>query len=280
MLPRIVSAAVGLPILFYAVWVGPPWLSAAVFIVAIVATFEMWRLAKRWGEEFHIGPPLILTAFMILDAHGRAIGRSDDSGLSRWLAGWLEHPELIIVTIPSYLAAFRLMVGLERIGPPPMFFIGVAASLYAGGLIRHGLLLYGLDQGREWVFFALIVVFATDTSAYLVGRAVGKTPLAPRISPGKTLEGAAAGLLGAMTASGTAILMLGLEVIMWQALVLGALVGVFAQVGDLVESRMKRRAGVKDSGWLIPGHGGILDRMDSIVFAMPAVYYFVIWVIQ
>lgn len=140
--------------------------------------------------------------------------------------------------------------------------------------------LRGLEQGLEWTLVVLIGVMATDTAAYFAGRAFGKTPLAPKISPAKTWEGAAAGFLAAMLATGMATLMLDLRVIIWEALILGALIGSLSQLGDLAESRIKRRAGVKDSGWLIPGHGGMLDRIDSIVFTLPAVYYFVIWEVQ
>ena len=121
----------------------------------------------------------------------------------------------------------------------------------------------------------LLVVFATDTSAYLVGRAIGRTPLAPSISPNKTREGAVAGLIGAVVASILANNLLGLSAIMWEAAALGVIIGVLGQLGDLAESRLKRKAGVKDSGWLIPGHGGILDRLDSILYVLPAVHLFI-----
>ena len=133
-----------------------------------------------------------------------------------------------------------------------------------------------MDQGLQWVLL-LAVTFATDTSAFFVGRALGRLPLAPAISPGKTLEGAVGGLAGAVLAAVIGVELLGLELTMPETLVLGGLAGVAGQLGDLAESRLKRVAGVKDSGWLFPGHGGVLDRIDSIVFNLPVVYYFVLW---
>jgi phosphatidate cytidylyltransferase len=154
------------------------------------------------------------------------------------------------------------------------------AAVLAGGLLAYGPLLRGLDQGREWVFLVVFVTFAADTSAFFVGRAIGNRPLAPKTSPGKTWEGAVGGLLGAMGAGVALTQVLGLDMTVAAALALGALMGVVGQLGDLGESWIKRAAGIKDSGWLIPGHGGVLDRLDSIVFNLVLVYHFTIWATQ
>ena len=122
----------------------------------------------------------------------------------------------------------------------------------------------------------LLVTFATDAGAFFVGKAIGKTSLAPSISPSKTWEGAVGGVLVAIGASMGVIYALSLDVVLWYAILLGALMGIVGQVGDLVESRLKRIAGVKDSGRFLPGHGGLLDRLDSIVFNLVVVYYLVI----
>ena len=126
----------------------------------------------------------------------------------------------------------------------------------------------------------VLVTFTTDTSAFLVGRLAGKTPLAPSISPGKTREGAGGGLAGAVIASVALSSIMGLAASVLSSLLLGLLMGVAGQLGDLAESRIKRWADTKDSGRLIPGHGGVLDRLDSIVFNLVLVYYFVIWTVQ
>jgi phosphatidate cytidylyltransferase len=113
----------------------------------------------------------------------------------------------------------------------------------------------------------ILVVWGYDTGAYLVGRQVGRTRLLEHISPAKTVEGLAGGLVLATVAAGVGALLIGLDP--WHPLLIGPLVGIVAQVGDLSESMLKRAAGRKDSGGLIPGHGGILDRIDSFLFAAP-----------
>ena len=153
----------------------------------------------------------------------------------------------------------------------------IAPAAYVGGLLFYAPLLRGLEQGLEWVALLLVITFATDTCAFFGGKALGRHRLAPSISPGKTVEGAGGGLAGAMGASALAAWALGLDVATPAAVALGAAAGVAGQLGDLAESRMKRIAGVKDSGSLFPGHGGMLDRVDSIVFNLPVVYYFVLW---
>lgn len=174
----------------------------------------------------------------------------------------------------------RLVIQQDPRFPIPgdsMFF---AIPFYVGAPMMYALALRGADQGFEWMLLTLLTVFATDTAAFFGGRRFGKTPLAPNVSPNKTREGAIIGMFAAVITCVVAATYLKIDAIMWETLILGAIIGLFAQLGDLVESRMKRKAGVKDSGFLIPGHGGILDRLDSIVFTMPAVYYFVVWVIQ
>ena len=168
----------------------------------------------------------------------------------------------------------------------------VGGPLYLGFLLAHVLLLVQVgdaggsyELGRNWLLFALLVTFATDTAAYLTGRAIGRHPMAPSISPNKTWEGAVGGFVGAV---GAAVLLdqfvnLGLAPTSWftawnwQPPLIGATVGIVAQAGDLLESKLKRLSQVKDAGSLMPGHGGLLDRLDSLLITIPAVYY--LWII-
>lgn len=130
------------------------------------------------------------------------------------------------------------------------------------------------DAGLQWTALAFLVTFATDTSAYAVGRAVGRRKLAPSISPGKTWEGAVGGLVGAAAAAAALVVLLdGIESRLLSAVALGLGIGVVAQAGDLLESKVKRLADAKDSGRLIPGHGGLLDRLDSLLPVFPLAYY-------
>ncbi len=150
--------------------------------------------------------------------------------------------------------------------------------------------------GRNWVLFALLTTFATDTGAYLVGRAIGRHPMAPGISPNKTWEGAVGGFIGAIIAALLLerLLNLGLgtpgltgdlsgvwsQAWNWQPLLIGATVGIVAQLGDLLESKLKRLSQVKDAGGLMPGHGGLLDRLDSLLITIPVVYYLLVAVLR
>ncbi len=145
---------------------------------------------------------------------------------------------------------------------------------YVGGLLAHLVFLRELPQGREWIYLVLLVTMASDTLAYFSGKALGKRKLYPAISPNKSIEGAIGGLAGAVCGAVVAKFwfMPGLGLL--ECLVLGLLLGPLAQVGDLFESMLKRSFEVKDSGALIPGHGGILDRLDSLLFVFPPAYYY------
>ena len=183
------------------------------------------------------------------------------------------------------------------------FLFLLLGPVYIGFLLGHGLAMRDLsggdgDLGQAWLLFTLLAVFACDTGAFAVGRLVGRHRMAPRISPNKTWEGAVGGLAASMGAAllvglvfdlalpdwhkaligpvsipGPAFYLSPVIMPVWQQAFIGAVAGVAAQVGDLFESALKRAANVKDSGSIMPGHGGILDRMDSILFALPAVFY-------
>jgi phosphatidate cytidylyltransferase len=159
-------------------------------------------------------------------------------------------------------------------GPVAYFYIGALFSSYV--LLRSlpGRLTVApfpeADRGA-WIFLLVVVcVWATDTFAYFVGRAIGRRKLAPTLSPGKTIEGSLGGLLGAL-AVGTAFA-LWLRLPPSHGLVIGAIAGIAGQIGDLFESALKRELGIKDFGGILPGHGGILDRFDSLLFVAPLAY--------
>ena len=158
------------------------------------------------------------------------------------------------------------------------FLFLLLGPVYAGFLLGHGLVLRDLsggaeNLGRAWLLFTLLAVFACDTGAFAVGRLAGRRRMAPRISPNKTWEGAAGGIAAAVGSGLLVGAVFDLGVALWQQAAAAAVAGAAAQAGDLAESVLKRAANVKDSGSIMPGHGGILDRMDSILFALPAVYY-------
>lgn len=217
-----------------------------------------------------------------------------------------------ILGVGAFLAALWLIAFYRGAGWPVAAAYLVLGPVYVGFLLAHVLLiaqvgdsLFVLDPlyfdpvagptvyevGRNWLMFALLVNFATDSGAYLVGRAIGRHPMAPVTSPNKTWEGAVGGFACALVAAVLLdkILELGLGsngadgawfTLNWQPLLIGATVGVVAQFGDLLESRLKRLSQVKDSGFMVPGHGGALDRLDSLLITLPTVYYMLVAVLR
>ncbi|GAB6098863.1 phosphatidate cytidylyltransferase [Halanaerocella petrolearia] len=148
---------------------------------------------------------------------------------------------------------------------------------YIAGLLSYLLLLYNLEFGPILVWLPILATWMTDTGAYFTGLNFGQHALAPKISPNKTIEGALGGLVGSVLV--TLIFSIYLNFNIFLGIILGLLIGVIGQLGDLCESVFKRDANVKDSGDLIPGHGGLLDRIDSLLLVLPVVYYYLQWVI-
>ncbi len=274
---RVITALWGIPLLGAAVWFDQPlpWFTVLVAIWGLLAALEFYRLvaASKVPPLTYFG--LIWTLLFILSRNSDLLFILEPHfDLS------LLTPLLLTSAVLLPLIWFLLRAQKEKA------FTGwawtIAGILYVGWLLSYLVALRGLDDGRNWIFFAFLVTFASDTTAFFTGRALGRHHLAPQVSPSKTWEGAVGGILGATIVSLFFILPtpLNLHLSWGQAMLLGLLVSILGQLGDLVESLFKRNMGVKDSGRLIPGHGGFLDRMDSVVFAGIVVYYYVIWVIQ
>lgn len=145
---------------------------------------------------------------------------------------------------------------------------------YVPLLLSHLVLLRNLPNGVSWIFLMLLIVMSGDTSAYYVGSSLGKRKLYPIVSPNKSVEGAIGGLCGSVVGTVIAKVSFFPELTVVDCLATALVMGSLGQVGDLFESLLKRSFGVKDSGTIIPGHGGILDRLDSVLFAAPAMYYY------
>ena len=156
----------------------------------------------------------------------------------------------------------------------------LAGVIYVGWLLSFLVALRNLDGGRDWVLFAVGVTVASDSFAYFIGRSFGKHKLAPTISPAKSWEGAIAGVIAAGVIAIILKAVFDLPSSYFALALLGVFASVVGQAGDLVESLFKRNMAVKDSSHAIPGHGGLLDRMDSVVFAVMAVYYYVVIFVQ
>jgi phosphatidate cytidylyltransferase len=240
-------------------------------VVSILSVFELYRMAG-------VSKTLLLACFGMV-----------------WTLLFIIRPYF-----PERLELHLLLVSAVGLSLVMLVFLPKKEGLFSswawmlGGMLYIGWLLSYLvalrlepgtaafpNLGRDFVFLTLFVTFGSDTAAYFIGKAFGRHKLAPQISPGKTWEGTIAGVLGAVIISWLFTLNTPLQLPLswWQAILLGALVSIFGQLGDLVESLLKRNCGVKDSGSLMPGHGGLLDRIDSILFAGVVVYLFYIYVI-
>jgi len=273
---RIITALVGIPLLAAAVWFDEPlpWFTVLVVIWGLLAILEFYRLVATSKV-----PPL--TYFGLIWTLLFILSRNSD------LLSILEpHFDLNLLTPLLLTSAVMLsLIWLLLRAQKEKTFISwawtMAGILYVGWLLSYLVALRGLDDGRNWLFFALFITFASDSAAFLIGKTLGRHRLAPQVSPNKTWEGTIGGIIGAVLVSLFFILPtpLNLQLSWGQAMLLGLLVSIFGQLGDLVESLFKRNMGVKESGRLIPGHGGFLDRMDSVVFAGIVVYYYVIWVV-
>lgn len=254
---RIVVAAVLLPLVLGVVWLGGWWLCGLAIVGGLMALHELYVMGRGLR-------PLVLSGYvgLVLTLVGV------HSGGSTWMLAGILSTILVSFVVfgfsdarPSAVAAVSLtLLGVVWVG---------------GGLGTLMLLRQIPGDGRLVVFTVLLTVFADDTGAYFVGRAIGRHKLAPRISPGKSWEGFVGGTVVAMAVSFFAMYDQG-YLSNWEAIVLGACVALAATLGDLFESAVKRDLGVKDSGRVLAGHGGMLDRLDSLLWAGPVAYFAVL----
>ena len=267
---RVLSSIVFVPILIAAIWFENPWFSIVVAVAALLGALEFYNMVSQRGWQPFTIFGTLWTLFFIFNAYYDPSYASESTKL------------LVTFSLVTSAVAIPLIMVLLPRPSGERTLISWAASMagvfYIGWLLSYWVLIMN-SYGRDWVFIALFSTFAVDTSAYFVGRAFGKHKMAPKVSPGKTWEGAAGGLVGGLVAVVVLAVLFDVGIGYSKMVLLGFLIAVFAQVGDLVESKLKRSVGVKEAGNLIPGHGGILDRLDSIVFTGVVVYYCLRWFI-
>ena len=242
---RLLSVLVLGPVVLGCIWAGGSWFLG---MMALTLAGLAWEWVRISGGLALGAAGLAMPAIILLAA-----------GLAGWGLPWLG----VGLLLPGAWLLWRLAGAL----PHRFLALGVVYL----GLFGVAFITLRLDPeaGRANVFFLMLLVWASDSAAYVAGRALGGPKLWPAISPGKTWSGALGGLLGAMLVGGlAAILVAPAASPLWAALVAGVL-GVVSQAGDLLESGIKRRFGVKDSSHLIPGHGGLLDRLDGFLAAAP-----------
>ncbi len=252
---RLLSALAYLPLLFIIFLIGDVWFILAAAFVAYIGVYELVSLLHKAGWQPLIPQGAIAGACLIASLQFESL-----NALFIWVAS----------ACSIAFLSFMNRQSLRAVGDGTITFI----SIFIICLPLTCLVLLRLEtNGLQWAAVALLATFANDTGAYSFGKIFGTHKLAPKISPNKTWEGAIAGLCSAIicTIVLTHILNSIPDTIVI-SLLLGSAIGVFAQIGDLLESAVKRIANEKDSGNIIPGHGGILDRLDSLIFVFPVVY--------
>jgi phosphatidate cytidylyltransferase len=272
---RVRSAAILVPPLLLALWLGGPWIVLLVGLAVVVAAVEAFRLLTAAGHSSMPSLGIIVAVVIALGDSVKPL--PGGSGLLLAAIG-------IVLVGTGALTRLDPREGLAvfattSFGALYVGMLGFVARLAdTGAPIAPSSVLGWLGPERAWILVLVLVVWAYDTAAYFSGRRFGRHPFMHHISPSKTLEGVAGGVAAAAVVGALLVLALGRPVL--AGLVLGLALGLAAQVGDLTESMLKRAAGAKESGRLIPGHGGLLDRVDSFLFAAPVAYFYVISVLR
>ncbi len=270
--PRLISAAILIPLVVVVLYLGQPWLGLLILVIAGLAAREVFPLLRGAGVA---NEPMLGTAIaLVVTAAGWLL--SDSLGETWILVGL----GVVIAAIGAFLRpdprdGFQAWLGTVF----GAVYIGMLGFLLlivenAPTIPTTAPLAPWLDGGQAWLIVCVLGVWAFDTGAYSTGRAWGRRGFMTHISPKKTLEGVIGGIVLATVVTGMTLWAAGANPI--GAIALGPLIAIAAQAGDLAESLLKRAAGAKDSGSLIPGHGGMLDRVDSIIFAAPIVYFYIL----
>jgi len=262
-LMRLATAAVGIPILLYLMFWAPPWGFQILVVLGIArAAHELFRITMQNAPLLHAWGVIATVATSV-----------------------------VLVHCPTAEALLAVMIGVASTGalagllaPEPHPAAGtrtawlIAGPLYVGVLLSSVGKLHTLEHGGAWVLLSMWLAWASDTGAYFAGRYFGKTRLYPKVSPSKTVEGALGGLLGSLSGGLAAHFGFFPSLPFVDAIVLSLVAGALGQMGDLVESLVKRSTGVKDSGALLPGHGGLLDRVDALMFTGTACLIYALWI--
>jgi phosphatidate cytidylyltransferase len=269
------SAAILVPPLLIAMWLGAPWIAIVVAVAVVLAGIEAFRLLTAAG---YASLPIVGVVLAVIVALGDSVKQlPGGSGLLLAALG------IVLVGIGALtrldpregLAAFATTTfGALYVG-----LLGFVARLGSTGSAVDPSAPFGwLGADRAWILALVLVVWAFDTFAYFAGVRFGRHGFMRHISPSKTIEGVVGGAVAAAIVGAILVALLGRP---WLAgLGFGLLVGAAAQAGDLVESMLKRAAGAKESGTLIPGHGGLLDRVDSFLFAAPVAFFYVVTILH
>jgi phosphatidate cytidylyltransferase len=257
---RVLSALLLLPPVLVATYLGGLWFLGAVALAALISGYEFVRMSRHAGYAPSLWLLLGLVGVLLLAVGGP--------------------PTVVDLIRLGLVAALVLGFAWQVLLPDNRrslvdWGLTLAGGLYLGVLAGYLISLRDLPGGFGWAMWMFLGTWANDTGAYMVGKSLGRRKFSPQLSPHKTWEGSIGGWLSCLVVS----LVLGavLEMPLWRAAMLGIALGPMATLGDLAVSFLKRQVGVKDTSNLIPGHGGMLDRVDSLLFSAVTVYYWVVW---
>jgi phosphatidate cytidylyltransferase len=274
---RVIVALIGAPIAIFIIWVGDAALATLIGVLSALAAWELYRIAHAAGYTPVAPVGIVAAAVLPLVVHAQQLG------LVR-----VPFSAPVLVLLLTVIVSLFLRSPAERpLGASAITLFGV---VYTGGLLSFAYALRNFDYvvgqaaGAVVVAFPLLLTWATDIGAFFVGRAVGGRKLMPSISPGKTVSGAVGGVLAAVVVAWLfqryALIPIAQLALRPFALVgVAVAISVVGQLGDLVESQLKREGNVKDSSHLIPGHGGVLDRLDSLLFTFPVAFVLLRWLV-
>lgn len=263
---RIITALIGIPLLIYIVKFAPePVCIALIFVSMLAAMHEYFQLTEKHSPAVFRVSGFCLSSIVLLSFY-------PDMRLLPFVLFAALPALLLTVSLfsrrplaESFSAAVFCLFGIWYVGGLMGFLVGVRRIEFYGG---------------DLLLLLMIIIWTNDSFAYFFGKTMGRHKLSPVVSPGKTIEGAVAGLIFGMAAAGVCCKFWVQQIPLFHAIVLGFLIGVTGQIGDLCESILKRAANVKDSGVIVPGHGGMLDRIDSLLFGAPTMYYYFYFVLQ
>jgi phosphatidate cytidylyltransferase len=274
---RVAFAVVAAPTVVAIVWLGGPWLAALIAVLAGIGAWEFYRLAVGGGTRPLSGHGIVLSALVPLCVHARFLGL------------WVPDVTILMLVVLELLTVALLVRGADG---RPLEVVGstLLGVFYTGGMLSFAYALryhaYAIDAatGTALVALPLVLTWATDIGGYVFGRMFGGAKLMPSVSPGKTRSGAIGGLLLAVVICYAYVQFVlkpygQLALSVGGTLLFAAVLSASGQMGDLVESMLKRQAGVKDSSHLIPGHGGLLDRADSLLFTLPVGFALLGWLL-
>jgi phosphatidate cytidylyltransferase len=268
---RVLVALVAIPLVLVAAYAGSLLLALLLALASALAAWELYRIGAASGDRPLAAIGIVLALLVPVAVHFFRLG--------------LFHPPYVVLAVIIALALLAAAIWLRGVEGRPLAAAGVTlfGVVYTGGALsfayglRHHNYVVDARSGTALLFYPLVLTWISDSAGYFVGRALGRHKLIPSVSPGKTVEGALGALVLTMLASwayarGVLPSFANLTLLPWAALLFGAAISVAVQLGDLAESLIKREAGVKDSSHLIPGHGGVLDRIDGLLFALPTAY--------